>query len=239
MCSKRLRSSQVKKIIVLNPIELNSAAKETAMDLKLIQNNDDVLNIEIQMYTDTFWINRSVLYLCRAYDSIGEGDDYSKLKPTTHFCITDQNLFPEEEFYSTYLLLNTKSHRAYTNNFGIKVLQLKHIKHATQEDIDNNLVYWANLFTADTWESFKALAENNPAIEEVGNLILELNTDTQSKEILEGQRRYREMLASEHAAGYIEAEAKYSSTIADKDATIADLQAEIAKLKTELASNNK
>ena len=119
------------------------------------------------------------------------------------------------------------------------MLQLKHIKYATQEDIDNNLVYWANLFMADTWESFKELVRNNPAIEEVGNLILELNTDNQSKEILEGQRRYKEMLASQYAAGYTDAEEKYSSAIADKDATIADLQSEIAKLKTELASNNK
>ncbi|WP_026665127.1 hypothetical protein [Butyrivibrio sp. FC2001] len=31
-------------------------------------------------------------------------------------------------------------------------------------------------------------------------MILELNTDNQAKEILEGQRRYREMLASQYAA---------------------------------------
>ena len=68
----------------------------------------------------------------------------------------------------------------------------------------------------------------------VGNLILELNTDNQTKELLEGQRRYREMMASQYTAGYTDAEDNYKSIIADKDATIADKDAEIAELKKTL-----
>ena len=166
---KGISPSDVKEVIVMNPIDLNSAAKETVLDLKLVLNNNEILNIELQVYTDKYWINRSILYLCRAYDSIGEGGDYSKLKPTTHFCITDQELIlGNDEFYSSYLLLNTKNYQPYSDIFGIKVLQLNHTDSATKEDVDNDLVYWANLFKADTWEEFKKLADNNPAIEEVG-----------------------------------------------------------------------
>ena len=250
---KGIDSSTVKTITVMNPIELNSAGKETVMDLKLTLNNNEILNIELQVYTYKYWINRSILYLCRAFDSIGNGEDYSKLKPTTHICITDQELFPDnQEFYSSYLLLNTKNHQPYSNNFGIKVLQLSHINNATEDDINNNLVYWAKLFQADTWEDFKALAKDNPAIEEVGDLILELNTDNQAKEILEGQRRYREMLASEHAGGYQEAEEKYTklleekdnalakkdTALAKKDATIAEKDAALAKKDAALAEKD-
>ncbi len=250
VCSlKGLSYTQVKDVIVLNPIDLNNMSKETVMDLKLILNNDEILNIELQIYTDKYWINRSILYLCRAYDSIGEGDDYSKLKSTTHICITDQNLLGgDPEFYSEYPLLNTKNHLPYTKKFGIKVLELNHTEYATKEDIDNNLVYWANLFKAETWEEFKALADGNPDIEEVGDMILELNTDDQAKEILEGQRRYREMMASQYTAGYTDAEEKYESiiadkeaeivnketTISDKNAIIADKDATIARLEKEL-----
>jgi hypothetical protein len=46
---------------VLNPITLNSDAKETIMDLKLILNNDEIINIELQMYLDDFRIGRSLL----------------------------------------------------------------------------------------------------------------------------------------------------------------------------------
>ena len=240
VCSlKGLSPDQVKDIIVLNPIELNATAKETVMDLKLILNNDEILNIELQVYTDKFWIQRSILYLCRAYDSIREGEDYSKLMPTTHICITDQNLIPGNvEFYSEYMLLNTKNHLPYSKKFGIKVLSLNQTNAATQEDISNNLVYWADLFKATTWEEFRELAKGNPAMEEVGNLILELNTDNQAKELLEGQRRYREMLASQYAAGYTDAEEKYESLIATKDAAIADKDAAIAEKDAAIAEKD-
>ena len=140
------------------------------MDLKLILNNDEIINIELQMYTDDYWIHRSILYLCRAYDSIGEGDNYLLLKPATHICITDKDLIGNtNQFYSKYLLMNTETHEPYSTDFGINVLQLNHIDKATNKDINNNLVYWAKLFKATTWEEFKALANGNSVIEEVGN----------------------------------------------------------------------
>ena len=60
---------------------------------------------------------------------------------------------------------------------GINVLNLKYINLATQEDIDNGLVYWAKLFLADTWEELKNLILDHLDIEEVADMILELNTD--------------------------------------------------------------
>ncbi len=224
---KGLSPDDVKSLVVVNPIDLNTYAKETVMDLKLVLNSGEILNIELQTYTDKFWISRSVLYLCRAYDSIKEGENYSLLKSTTHFCINNQELFPEQpEFYSKFLLLNTKNYTPYTKNFGINVLQLNHIELATEEDKANNLVYWAKLFNATTCEEFKMLAADSPEVKEVGTLIFTLNTDNQTAEILEGQRRYREMLASEYAAGFIDAEEKLNKVIAEKDALIAKLQSE-------------
>ncbi|RKM55983.1 Rpn family recombination-promoting nuclease/putative transposase, partial [Butyrivibrio sp. XB500-5] len=190
---KGISPSDVKELLVTNPIDLNSTGKETIMDIKLTLNDNEILNIELQVYPDKYWISRSILYLCRAYDNIGKSENYSSIKSTTLFCITDQELIKgaEEEFYAKYRLTNIKSHSLYTDKFGINVLQLNHTDKATKEDIDNNLVYWAELFKATTWEEFKALAKNHPDIEEVGTLIFELNYDNQAKEILEGQRRYR------------------------------------------------
>ena len=136
------------------------------------------------------------------------------------------------------------------------MLQLDQTDIATQEDITNNLVYWANLFKATTWEEFKTLAKNHPDIEEVGNLIFELNYGNQAKEFLEGQRRYREQMNSQYTAGYTDAEEKYEAIVAEKDATLAEnavslaskdvalseKDATIAELKAELEkykNNNK
>ena len=236
---KGIPIERVVSIEVLNPIDLNGNIKETVMDLKLVLNNNEIINIELQMYTDEYWISRSILYLCRAYDSIKEGDNYSLLTPTTHICITDKDLIPNnDQFYSKYLLMNTTTHELYSTDLGINVLQLSHIDNATQDDIDNNLVYWAKLFRAITGEEFKALADGNEIIEEVGDLIFTLNTDDQSKELLEGRRRYREQLATSYAAGEINATKKLNTVIEEKDAIIADKNATIASKDATIASKD-
>ena len=231
---KGLSPDDVQDIHVENPIDLNSAGKETIMDIKLTLNNNEILNIELQVYPDKYWISRSIIYLCRAYDNIGSGDNYSLVKPTTLFCITDQELIPnaEAEFYAKYRLTNLKNHHLYTDKFGINMLQLNHTDLATKEDIRNNLVYWANLFKVTTWEEFKNLAKNHPDIEEVGNLIFELNYDNQAKELLEGQRRYREQMNSQYTAGYTDAEEKYENEIVKLQAELKTLQAELEKYKS-------
>ena len=100
------------------------------------------------------------------------------------------------------------------------VLNLKHIDLATKEDIDDGLVYWARLFMATTWEELAVLVQGHDDAEEVADMILELNTDNQAKEILEGQRRYREQMASQYAAGCIDTEEKYRVKLEEKDTVI-------------------
>lgn len=74
-----------------------------------------MINIELQLYLDKYWENRSLLYLCRAYNSIKESEDYSKLMPTTHFCITDKNLFKgNTAFFSRFYLMEEKTHQIYS-----------------------------------------------------------------------------------------------------------------------------
>ena len=234
---KGIAPSEVKDIHVENPIELNNAARETIMDIKLTLNNNEIMNIELQMYHSNYWIFRSILYLCRAFDSIGSGDNYSDLKPTTLYCITDLELVPDAdpEFYAKYLLTNQVTHKIYTEKFGINMLQLNHTDLATKEDIDNNLVYWANLFKATTWEEFKALAKDNPTIEEVGTMIFELNYDNQAKELLEGQRRYREQMATEYAAGVIDAKKELQPIIDDLEEKFENSEHEKSELKDEVS----
>ena len=240
---KGIAPSEVKDIHVENPIDLNNAARETIMDIKLTLNNNEIMNIELQMYHSNYWIFRSILYLCRAFDSIGSGDNYSDLKPTTLYCITDLELVPDAdpEFYAKYLLTNQVTHKIYTEKFGINMLQLNHTDLATKEDIDNNLVYWANLFKATTWEEFKALAKDNPTIEEVGTMIFELNYDNQAKELLEGQRRYREQMATEYAAGVIDAKKELQPIIDDleeKSANLASKNIDLESKNSDLTSKN-
>ena len=184
-----------------------------------------------------------------------EGEDYSLLKPTSHYCITNQDLLEKtDEFFARYKILNIKNHRPYTDLLSMNVLQLNHTELATKEDIASGLVYWAELFNASTWEEFKNLARDNPSIEEVGRMIVKLSTDDQTTEILEGQRRFREQMATtrhllENAEKRVmelnvtiadkeTAMAELNATIADKEATIADKEATIADKEATIADKD-
>ena len=73
--------------------------------------------------------DRSLLYLCRAFDDLKKGVKYTDLKPTIHIGILDFSPFPEEkEFYSEYQLMNIKTHRFYNSkflNFPSRYFQIK------------------------------------------------------------------------------------------------------------------
>ncbi len=226
---KAIPLENIVDVVVENPISLNADSKTTIMDLLVTLNTNEIINIELQMYDDSFWLKRSLLYLSRAYDSIGEGDNYKLLKKTTFICITDQDMFKEyPEFYSHYLLTNTnkKFRNYYSTDFGINVLNLRHTDIATKSDINNKLLLWAKVFKATTWEELRALAEGNPIIREVSELVHEMNTDKYTKGILEGKRRYRELLATYRAEAeeaqqeLDKAKQEFSSALSEKDALL-------------------
>ena len=56
-------------------------------------------------------------------------------------------------------------------------------------------------------------------------MIFELNYDNQVKELLEGQRRYREQMATEYAAGVIDTKKELQPIIDDLENENARLQA--------------
>ena len=67
-------------------------------------------------------------------------------------------------------------------------------------------------------------------------MILELNTDDQTKELLEGRRRYREQLATSYAAGEINTAKKLNPIIQEKDAVIAAKNTTIESQNAEIAT---
>ena len=77
------------------------------------------------------------------------------------------------------------------------------------------------------------MAKDDPAIKEVGNMIFELNYDNQAKELLEGQRRYREQMATEYAAGVRDAKKEMQPVIENLEGENSNLKNEVVDLKDE------
>ncbi len=189
---KGLDPDTVSEVVLTNTIDYSEYAhKEIILDVKVLLNNNEILDIELQLYEDRNWERRSLLYLCRSFDSIGESEDYSQLKPTSLIAIMDNPLFPEmPEFYSRYQLLNLRNHSAYSTLLNVNVLYLNQTDLATEEDINNNLVYWAELFKAKTWENLKDLCAYRPEFKEVVNIMYNVNVQDSERTLYEAHQRY-------------------------------------------------
>ena len=78
-----------------NPIELGSSVtdKTFILDIKVILNNQTIINLEMQVINQHNWAERSLSYLCRNFDNLQSGEAYQAVK-----------------FYATYQLLNVKNY---------------------------------------------------------------------------------------------------------------------------------
>ncbi len=159
------------------------------------------MNLEMQVRNQGNWVPRSISYLCREWDRIHKGDDYTTAPNAYHIGFLDFTLFEDHpEFYATYRLRNINDGYTYSNKFTLSVVELNHINKATDEDRKYGIDKWARLFKVTTWER---LAE------------LEAETAKQAATITDQATTITDQAA----------------TISDQAATIEQLQNELAVLK--------
>ena len=152
--------------------------------------------------------------------------------------------FPgEPEFYSHYEFLNVINHHRYSSLLRINVLYLDQAELATDEDIANDLVHWAQLFKTTTWEDLITLVDGNPAFEEVANRMYSANIIPEEKTIAEAHERFLSQKRGAYAAGknlgFKEGLAQAQEIIDEKDKCIAEKDKRIAELEAQIASQKK
>ena len=146
-----LPAEDIIELEILNPIELgkNYQDKDCVLDLKIRLNNNRIINIELQVEDQGNWPERSLTYLCRAFDQTKRGHDYADILPTIHISILDFDLpHLTPSFYSEFRLLNTGNGELYSDKFGINVLNLKTLKDESVVKEPADLYQWALLFNA-------------------------------------------------------------------------------------------
>ena len=227
-------------IQILNPFFLGQSvdAKNTALDIHLIINNNQSLDLEIQVVKEDFWQNRSILYLCRQYDRLKIGEDYTKLIPAIHIGILDFDLFPgeEPEFFSTYKLLNIKNHKLYSDKLQVNVLNLNQIDYATDEDKVSGIHYWAKLFKATTWEDLKMLAIQDPIFKDASETIHDITNEDSLRAYLLSREIYAlDVLTRENRdKRRVEEMKKLSEDMRKLSAEKNKISAEIDKISAEI-----
>ena len=224
--------SDIKSVEIVNPIELGKHIddKDFILDVKVMLNDNTIINLEMQVTNYSNWTNRSLCYLCRTFDNVQKGEDYNSAIPVTHIGFLDYDLFPDElEFYSTYMLQNVETGKIYNSKFRLSVLSLNQIKLATKEDKKWHIDEWARLFKATTWEELKMIAEKDKVYSEAANSIYVQNSDETIRAMCEARQEaiFHEQYVQKQLS---EKDAKLS----EQQNLIEQLQAENKKLKEKL-----
>ena len=175
-----LSPQEISSVIINNPIILGESINDKTffLDISITLNDHTLINLEMQVINEHNWPERSLSYLCRTFDNLNSGKDYSAVQPAIQIGLLDFTLFPEfPEFYSTYQFLNVKNHTIYIDKLRLCVLDLTRIDLATEEDRQYHIDYWASLFKATTWEELRMLAEQNEFIANASSTVYQLSQE--------------------------------------------------------------
>lgn len=217
--------SKIKSIEITNPITLGKfvEGKTFILDIKVLLNDNTIINLEMQLNNNFNWSERSLGYLCRSFDNLNKGDDYIDTKRAIHIGFLDYTLFPDfPEFHAIYKMQNIKNHNIYTDKFILHVIELNSIHLATKEDHDYGIKNWASFFKAKTWEDIRMLVNQNPTLLSAAETLYQLNMNDQLRETCE-----RFIKAEARENGYQNKIAELTAEITDKDAKIAELMARL------------
>lgn len=120
----------------------------------------------------------------------------------------------------------------------LNVLYLNQTEKATQEDIDNSLVYWAKIFKATDWSELKKLCSENDTFKEVAQVMYKSNIQSQEKTYMEAHEKYMlDKRSLEHGIRLRdEALGKKEEEIALLNVEVSSLTAENSSLTAEVST---
>ncbi len=231
-----LSKKEVKSIEITNPIELGSipVKKDFILDIRVLLNNAQVIDLEMQMNNYKDWPERSLSYAARSFDNLNSGADYLDVLPVHSIGFLNFTLFKDNpEFFATYQLRNNKNFELYTGKFSIHVIDLTWIDLATEEDRYYEIDRWAKLFKATTWEELRMIAKDDPDLIQASDELYKVNKD----DILRQQARARadaEFWEKIRTAKMEKAIKERDDAIAEKDKEIQALKDQLAKLQQNL-----
>ena len=192
----------ISDIEITNPILLGADIndKEYHLDIHTLLDHERVIDLEMQVLRHKGWTERTLVYVCRAFDELNHGNNYADAKSVWQISFCGFTLFEEEpEFVSDYMLINKrKPDQLYSDKIRITNVNLSRIDLATEEDIRSGIACWARLFTAESWEDLKMIEKENPVMGQTISSIYQLTSDEiVRKQMLrreENERLHRSMM---------------------------------------------
>jgi predicted transposase/invertase (TIGR01784 family) len=241
----KIKYDKIENFVIINP-ELPPdfiGDKFCRLDINMIVDGQ-LIDLEIQMYKETYFPERSLYYWAREFSrTLKERVYYNKLPNTIIISILGFNIFECKEYHSIFKALEISRHTLLSDKFCLHYLEL--LKIPELSDIKDDLLLLLTLFKAESQEDLDKILclEVDFMSELIGTYNHIITTDEfQELERLRFRARNDEASALEYARdkGRVEGmedgqrieRVKWLNVVSEKDKYIEMLEAKIRKTET-------
>ena len=121
-------TKQIKSLTIANPYQVPKIKdlKNTILDIKAINQDDEEFIVEMQVERDKNFAQRSLYYTSKSYISqIDIAENYPKLKKVYFIGILDFAIFDTPDYISQHLILDAKTYKQELKDFEFNFIELK------------------------------------------------------------------------------------------------------------------
>jgi predicted transposase/invertase (TIGR01784 family) len=121
-------NKQIKSLTIVNPYQVPRIEdlKNTILDIKAINLDDEEFIVEMQVEKDINFAKRSLYYTSKSYvNQLDVAEKYPELKKVYFVGILDFAIFDTPDYISQHLILDTKTHKQEIKDFEFNFIELK------------------------------------------------------------------------------------------------------------------
>ena len=187
--------SPITSTTVLNPELPKGTADDKSVILDVAVKLSDGSKVDVEMQVD----NRKNLrkripfYLARLHQSqLGIGKSYHKIAPTASIVVLAYNETPEENFHTIYEMRERNSHRLFTDDLRIHLIELLKVEdyladHPTEKP--QEVVFWTRFFNAKTQNELEELAMERPIFERAHEALQFISSDPETQQMIDDREK--------------------------------------------------
>jgi len=129
-------TKQIKSLTIVNPYQVPKIEdlKNTILDIKAINKDDEEFIVEMQVEKDKNFAKRSLYYTSKSYvNQLDKAEKYPTLKKVYFIGILDFAIFETKGYISRHLILDTKTLKQELKDFEFNFIELKKFTLSLQE----------------------------------------------------------------------------------------------------------
>ncbi len=194
---------KIKSVEILNPFNIKEfkTDKLSILDVKAVDENENIYNIEIQSYQDAYYRKRILYYWARLYSShIKSGEDYALLRPVISINVLNYILVKENKRLHNlfWLSLSDNPEIVLTDHIYFHFIELPKLVKARPELISEELEKWAYFFLYKGKEDerkMKILFKDDGPLRKANKIYERFTQNDELREIydnrIEAERKYK------------------------------------------------